>query len=171
MKNNLVNNLKVIYKLIYMNIEEVAKFEPKIENGKLIVYVTVLGIEITDLRILRFLTKLENLLNELANDKIKEFFFVFNIDEMIIPTKFTMLENFANMFIKHRKTILDKLNFSVVQSKSNIFKMFFGLFKSHYEPIKPLYLCTNESDVASCIFEPETRSKYPNIINMISQNK
>ena len=154
-----------------MNIEEVAKFEPKIEKGKLIVYVTVMGIEITDLRILSFITKLEQLLHELSNDKIKEFYFVFNIDEMIIPTKFTMLKNFADMFIKHRETILEKLNFSVVQSKSNIFKMFFGLFKRHYVPVKPLYLCKNENDVASCIFEPETRSKYPNIINMISEGK
>ena len=153
-----------------MNITDIAKVEPKIENGKLIIYITCLEEDITDLRLLNFITNFEKLLDELSNESIKEFYFVFNINDLIIPTNFTMLKDFADMFVRHRVTILDKLQFTVVESKSNIFKLFFGLFKKHYVPIKPLYLCMSSEDVKSCIFNPESRSKYPNIINMIEES-
>ena len=55
-----------------MDIEEIAKIEPKIENGKLIIYFTANSVEITDLRVLSFIDKLKPLMNELENEKIKE---------------------------------------------------------------------------------------------------
>ncbi len=150
-----------------MEIEDIAKIEPKIENGKLIIYFTSNPVEITDLRVLRFIDKLKPLMNDLHNDKIKEFFFVFNINDIVIPTNFSMLKVFAQFFKDSEDVIIDKLKFSVVESKSNIFKLFFSLFKKYYVPKKSLYLCKSIEDVNDCIFNIDSRNKYPNILNLI----
>ena len=150
-----------------MDIEEIAKIEPKIENGKLIIYFTANSVEITDLRVLSFIDKLKPLMNELENEKIKEFFFVFNVNDIIIPTNFSMLKVFAQFFKDSEDVIIDKLKFSVVESKSNIFKLFFSLFKKYYVPKKSLYLCTSSEEVNDCIFNIDSRNKYPNILNML----
>lgn len=152
-----------------IEVEDIATLTPEIKNGKLIVTFKALSIELTDLRILHFINKIQKLVNELNNKKIKEFFFVFDIDDLIIPTNFTMLKDFAQFFKDNEDIILDKLTYSVLKSKNNIFKLFFSLFKKYYVPIKPLYLCCNQEEVDDCLFNPEKRSKFPNIINIIKE--
>ena len=153
-----------------IGVEDIATVSPEIKNGKLIVTFKALSIELTDLRILHFINKLQKLINELNNDKIKEFFFVFDIDDLIIPTNFTMLKDFAQFFKDNEEIILDKLTYSVLKSKNNIFKLFFSLFKKYYIPVKPLYLCSNQTEVTECLFDDEKRSKFPNIINIIKES-
>ena len=152
-----------------IEVEDIATLTPEIKNGKLIVTFKALSIELTDLRILHFINKIQKLVNELNNKKIKEFFFVFDIDDLIIPTNFTMLKDFAQFFKDNEDIILDKLTYSVLKSKNNIFKLFFSLFKKYYVPIKPLYLCSNQEEVNECLFNTETRNKFPNIINIIKE--
>lgn len=152
-----------------IEVEDIATLTPEIKNGKLIVTFKALSIELTDLRILHFINKIQKLVNELNNKKIKEFFFVFDIDDLIIPTNFTMLKDFAQFFKDNEDIILDKLTYSVLKSKNNIFKLFFSLFKKYYVPIKPLYLCCNQEEVNECLFNPEIRNKFPNIINIIKE--
>lgn len=150
-----------------IDVEDIANIKADIKHGKLIVTITAEYLPITELRILKFLKKAEQTLQELQSSNISSFTFLFNIDNLIIPSNFTLLKEFADLFRKFETLIMDKLDISVFQCKHNIFTMFFSIFKSYYAPIKPLYLCKTIDEVNDCIHNIENRSKYPNICNML----
>lgn len=150
-----------------MNVDNLVQIEPKIENGKLLIYFHTQNTEVTDLRLFKFLDDTKKLFSDFKNEKIKEFYFIFNIDELNIPTNFNLLKDFAEFFKQYEDLLMNKLVFTVVQCKNNIFKLFFSLFKKYYVPVKPLYLCANEDEVYSCVFDEEKRNSFPNICNLI----
>lgn len=150
-----------------MNIDSLVNIEPKIVNGKLLIYFHTQNIEVTDLRLFKFLDDTKKLFSDLSNQQIKEFYFIFKIDELKIPTNFNLFKDFAVFFNKYEDLLMDKLKFSVIQCKNNIFKLFFSLFKKYYIPVKPLYLCSNVDDTQCCIFDEEKRNSFPNICNLI----
>lgn len=151
-----------------MNIDELVEINANIQNGELIIYFKVKHTEITNLRILQTIETVKNVLNELRNEKISSFYFVFDICSMIIPSNFSLLKEVTDIFESYESLIHEKLVFSIIQSNTNIFKLFFNLFKTYYVPIKPLYLCKSIDEVNECLFEEAKRAKYPNICSLIS---
>jgi hypothetical protein len=150
-----------------MDIENILSIDVCVERQKLLVKIKVAPLEITELRVLHAINQIRNLLDELKNDKVKQFYFVFDVDELKIPANFQMFKNIGKTFVEYEKLILEKLDFSVIQCTNNIFKMFFGLFKKYYIPIKPLYMCSTKEDTWCCIHDVGKRDTYPNICNMI----
>ena len=154
-----------------MNVNSLVKIEPKIENNKLLIYFYAENMDVTNLRLIKFLDDCGKLFSDLYNDQIKEFYFIFNIDDLRIPTNFNLFKDFANFFKNHENLLMKKLKFTIVQCKNNIFKLFFSLFKQYYSPVKPLYLCCNLEETKDCIFTEETRNKYPNICNLLEKGE
>lgn len=151
------------------NIETFVTITPKIEHKKLIVYIVANNNEITELRIFKVIEELKSLFQQIKqNDKVNEFYLVFDITQFKIPTNFRMFTSVSDLLLESKSLIVDKLKFSVIQSENNIFKMFFSLFKKYYEPIKPLYLCRTENDTKECIHSVDSRSNFPNICNILS---
>ena len=62
---------------------------------------------------------------------------------------------------------MTKLNYSVVQCKSNIFKLFFSLFKQYYTPVKELYLVKTFDDAQKAIHDDEFRETLPKITTLL----
>ena len=153
-----------------MNVDNLVKFSPKIENNKLIIFFDAEYKDVTNLRLIKFLDELDKLFSDFYNDKIEDFYFVFNIDNLNIRTNFSLFKDFANFFKGHEELLLKKLKFTVIQCKNNIFKLFFSLFKQYYIPVKPLYLCSNFEEVQECLFNKEKRDKFPNICNLLEKN-
>ena len=153
-----------------MNVDNLVKIIPKIENNKLLIYFHAENIDVTDLRLVKFLDDCSKLFSDLYNDQIKEFYFIFNIDDLKIPTNFSLFKDFADFFISHEDLLMEKLKFTIVQCKNNIFKLFFSLFKKYYVPVKPLYLCSNVEETHECVSNEESRHKFPNICNLLEKN-
>ena len=151
-----------------MNIDKLVEIKPQIINNLLVINVTCNPIEFTDLRLLSLLSELEKLASDLNNERIKKFCFVFNVSEIKIPTNFNLIKDFADFFQRHENLIMTKLDCSVIESTSNIFTMFFSLFKKYYKPLKPLFLVKTRDEVMDCLFNDENRKKYSNICNLIN---
>ena len=151
-----------------MNIDKLVEIKPQIINNLLVINVTCNPIEFTDLRLLNLLSELEKLASDLNNERIKKFCFVFNVSEIKIPTNFNLIKDFADFFQRHENLIMTKLDCSVIESTSNIFTMFFSLFKKYYKPLKPLFLVKTRDEVMDCLFNDENRKKYSNICNLIN---
>ena len=138
-----------------MEIEKIATINPEIRNKKLIINFEATGVAITDIRLMDFLNDSKKLANDLKNEQIKEFYFVFNIDNLQIPSNFNLFKQYASFLEEHKDLLMGKLVYSVLQCKNNIFKMFFNLFKAYYVPVKALYLCKNSEEVQRC-FDDES---------------
>lgn len=151
-----------------MSIESFIDFEAKISKKKLIYTFTSNGNSITDLRVVAFIQKLTEILESLENEQIKEVYFVFDIDKLEIPSNFAFLQDFADSFKNKTELIKKKLMFTIVINKSNIFNLFFSLFKKYYHPIKPLYLCKDMKEMEVCLHENEKRDSFPNILSLIN---
>ena len=150
-----------------MKVDNLVQIKPKIVNNTLLIYFHTQNMEITDLRLFKFLDDVKKLFSDLSTEKIKEFYFIFNIDELNIPANFNLFKDFADFFTQYQDLLMNKLVFTVIQCRNNIFKLFFSLFKKYYVPVKPLYLCSNIEETDLCIFDLEKRNRFPNICNLI----
>ena len=154
-----------------MNIETFVSIKPTIQNGKLIIIFEGNDNDITELRVLKVADEIHKLLEELKSDKIKEFYFLFQVDNIKIPTNFSYIEEIALSLFKYKDLIIQKLNFSVVQCKNNIFRMFFSLFKKYYTPIKELYLAKSYEDALKGLHDDTFRSNLPNLSTEMKKNE
>ena len=154
-----------------MNIETFVSIKPTIQNGKLIIIFESNDNIITELRVLKVADEIHKLLEELKSDKIKEFYFLFQVDNIKIPTNFSYIEEIALSLFKYKDLIIQKLNFSVVQCKNNIFRMFFSLFKKYYTPIKELYLAKSYEDALKGLHDDTFRSSLPNLSTEMNKNE
>ena len=150
-----------------MNIEKIASITPEIKNKKLIITFSATGVPITDIRLMDFLNDSKKLAKDLDNTQINEFYFIFNIDKLKIPSNFNLFKQYASFLEEHKDLLMNKLVYSVLQCENNIFKMFFNLFKAYYIPVKPLYLCKNEKEVTQCLENESFRNSLPNMEKMV----
>lgn len=150
-----------------MDIDPLFDVNVYIEDKKLIYKFTYKGLEITDLRMLKTIEVMKGALETLKRDDVINGHFVFVVDNITIPTNYSLLKDFAHLFYNYTELITQKVQFTVVQSQSSIFNMFFSLFKQFYKPVKPLYLTTNDKETEDCIKDPEYRKTLPNVSNMV----
>lgn len=154
-----------------MSIQSFIDFEPMIDRKKLIYRFTANGQPMTELRLVAFNQKLDTIIKTLYDDKIKKVYFVFNIEKLLIPSNFTLLADFATVFRGHHHVLKEKLMFTIVQNSTNVFLLFFRVFKQYYNPVKSLYLCLNDDQVFTCLHDEESRHSFPNILSLIEQEK
>ena len=154
-----------------MDIEDFLIFDAKIEKKKLIFSFTANGNEITELRMLHFINKMEKTVIELNKDEIKKVYFLFDIQELCVPTNYSVLKNFAEMMKNHEEVLTQKLEFTIIYTKNNVFRLFFNFFRKYYDPVKPLYLCKTDEEVYDCFHDEEKRKQFPNIITLIENSE
>ncbi len=153
-----------------MSIQSFIDFEAVIEQKKLIYRFTANGEAMTELRLVAFIQKLDQIINTLYDNKIKNVYFVFDIENLRIPSNFTLLSDFAKVFRNHEKVLTEKLMFTIIQNSTNVFLLFFRIFKKYYNPVKSLYLCLDAHQVNTCLHDEEKRNSFPNIISMIEED-
>ena len=152
------------------SIDDIFNVTTYIENKKLIMKFEGKDIVLTELKVMKFMKKMESVLEGLYDDRIKSFYFIFAIDGFQIPLNMGYFKDFSDMLMKHGKVIFEKLDFTIIQNDSNIFQMFFNLFKHYYQPVNSLYLCKNKEECQDCLHNEESRGKYPNILSMIKKD-
>lgn len=153
-----------------MDIESFIEFKPYIERNKLIFLFTSNEIEITELRMLNFMKKIENAIKNIHHESIQKVYFIFDIEQLKIPTNFSFVKDFAKMMKSHESILSQKLEFTIVQTSNNIFRLFFNIFQKYYIPLKPLYLCKTNQESFSCLHEESERCNFPNILNMLKKS-
>lgn len=153
-----------------MSIQSFIDFEAVIEQKKLIYRFTANGEAMTELRLVAFIQKLDQIINTLYDNKIKNVYFVFDIENLRIPSNFTLLSDFAKVFRNHEKVLTEKLMFTIIQNSTNVFLLFFRVFKKYYNPVKSLYLCLDSEQVNACLHDKEKRESFPNIISLIEED-
>lgn len=151
------------------NIEKLFKIDTSVNNNVLYIYFNAIGSEYTELRMLDFINSYKKILEELDDERIKKICFIFNLTKMKIPTNFILVEEFAAIFDSKMELIKKKVIYSIIVTDSNLFFLFFSLFKQFYKPFKPLYLCKNDNELQDIIENPENRNKYRNILNDIKK--
>lgn len=154
-----------------MSIQSFIDFEPIIDRKKLIYRFTANGQPMTELRLVAFTQKIDTIIKTLYDEKIKKVYFIFNIEKLLIPSNFTLLSDFALVFHNHHTVLKQKLEFTIVQNSTNVFLLFFRVFKQYYNPVKSLYLCLNDDQVFTCLHEEESRHSFPNIISLIEKEE
>lgn len=150
-----------------MDIETFVTIIPTIQDGKLVVLFEGNNTPITELRALKVADEIHKLLTELSSPKVTEFYFLFQVDSIEIPANYTYVEEIAKSLYKYEDLILQKLKFSVVQCNSNIFKIFFSLFKRYYTPVKELYLVKSYENAQKAIHDDKFREKLPKISTLL----
>lgn len=153
--------------LYNMEIETFVTIKPTIQDGKLVVVFEGNNTPITELRVLKVADEIHKLLSELSSPKIQDFYFLFQVDSIEIPSNYMYIKEIAKSLYQYEDLIMNKLNYSVVQCKSNIFKMFFSLFKKYYTPVKELYLVKTEENAQKAIHNDKFRETLPKITTLL----
>lgn len=123
--------------------------------------------EITDLRMLKFVKNTEKAINALKNDKIKNVNLIFVLKDIIMPTNFSVLKDFIEIFDTNSEIMINKVGFTIIENENNLFKIFINIFKQYYKPYKSLYLCKTREETELCLNDEESRSKFPNITKLL----
>ena len=124
------------------SIEDACKIETKIVDSLVIINMKLKDIEITDLRMMKFINYFKLLMDDLNDDRIQSFAFVFDICVIkILPTQY--IKQITETLQKHKSILLKKLKYSCVVSNPIIIAPFKLILKQFYVPMRPLFLCTS----------------------------
>tara|TARA_A100001011_G_scaffold400242_1_gene513471 strand:+ start:7158 stop:7616 length:459 start_codon:yes stop_codon:yes gene_type:complete len=151
-----------------MEIENLFILDTKITQNMVVFKFTYTEKPITELRMLKTIEMLKNVLNSFHRNEIKNICFVFVVNSIQMPSNMKLFKDFAETFHSYSDVINKKLNFTIIQSNNKIFKVFFSLFKVYYEPIKPLYMSESDEVTKKCLESKTERSKteiFSKIIN------
>lgn len=150
-----------------MEIENLFELETKIVDNIVVFNFVYTEKPITELRMLKTIEMMKSVLESFHKKEIKHVSFVFVINKLKLPTNMSLIKDFASTFHSYGDIINEKLDFTIIQSHSSIFKLFFSLFKMYYEPIKPLYLCESDESTENCLKNKNERSKVANFSDML----
>ena len=135
----------------------------RIEKKKMIYEMVLKDVDYTELKMFATYEKLNEIIESLYHKNVKNVYFIFVFDKVKVPSNFIVFKEISKIFLKHKPILIDKLDFTIIQTHSNIFELFFSVFKKYYKPLKPLYLCKTNDQVRKCIFDEEFRSTLHNI--------
>ena len=102
---------------------------------------------------------MKDIMQQVSENNTKEVVFLFDVDKIILPYNYEIMKSYAQVFKDHKTFIENNLGFTIIKCKSNIFRMYFKLFKQFYTPIKPLYLCETMEHAIECIYNEEKRNE------------
>jgi hypothetical protein len=150
-----------------MEIDDLFILHTKIVQNRVVFKFVYSEIPITELRMLQASDMMKNVLESCHKKEITNICFVFVINSVEMPINMKLIKNFATSFQSYYDIINKKLDFTIIQSNNNIFRLCFSLFKMYYEPIKPLYMCENDESTQKCLLSKSERSKVANLSDMI----
>lgn len=142
-----------------MSIEPFFDTKIYIEKGTLICSFISNGKELTELRGMLFIQEMTALMQKINTINTNRVVFLFDVDKIVLPYNYKLIKSYAQVFKDHKSVIENKLGFTIIKSESNIFRIFFKLFKQFYTPIKPLYLCDTLEKSLECIHDEEELKK------------
>ena len=167
-KNMKINNLNINLVINYMDtIEDLFNIIIKKNKGDYYIEFIYNSIDITDLRMIKFVKKTKELINILKKDEVKNIYFIFILNNLIIPANFSVLKDFIQIFHDNIDLMIKKVKFTIIQNETNLFKIFISIFKQYYKPYKPLYLCKNDEEREMCLTDESSRQKLPNITKLL----
>jgi len=143
-------------------IENLFNLETEIVKQRVVFKFVYTEIPITKLRMFKTIEMVKEVLETFHKTEIHHVSFVFVINQFEIPANIGLIKDFASTFHPYTEIIIKKLDFTIIQSNSNMFKIFFSLFRMYYEPIKPLYLCESDESTKKCLESKNERSKVSN---------
>jgi hypothetical protein len=145
-----------------MEIENLFNLETKILDNRVVFKFVYTEKPITELRMLKTIDLLKKVLDSFYKEEVKNVCLIFVIETIKMPTNMKLIKDFATTFHKYAQVIDEKLDFTIIQSNNNIFKLFFSLLKLYYEPIKPLYMSINNDTTQKCLMNDSERKKIAN---------
>jgi len=169
-KENYSINL-ILQEVLIMEIENLFALETKIINNRVVFKFTFTESEITELRMVKTIEMLKKVLDSFHRDEIKHICFVFVINSIRMPSNMKLIKDFASTFHSYSEVINEKLDFTIIQSSNNIFKMFFSLFRMYYDPIKPLYMSKDDATTEKCLDSKDERNNVANFVDMVNNMK
>ena len=144
-----------------MSIESFFDYENLQKDDILICKFVANGKTITHLRTISFLEKMRETMLLFRQEKVSRCCLYFHVGKMKMPTNFNLLKEYSEIFKQNKDILEEKLQFTIIQSSNNVFRMFFKLFKQFYTPIKPMYLCKNDEQTENCLNHSDSRSNLP----------
>lgn len=167
-KNMKINNLNINLLINNMDtIEDLFDIKIKKNTGDYYIEFIYKSIDITDLRMIKFVKKTKEVINLLKKDEVKNVYFIFILNNLIIPANFNVLKDFIQIFHDNIDLMINKVKFTIIQNETNLFKIFINIFKQYYKPYKPLFLCKNDEERQMCLTDEKYREKLPNITNLL----
>ena len=149
------------------SLQNLFEIETKIENKILCFFFKSQKVSVTELRITKFIHDMKQVIETIYSNQIKNVCFIFDLNQLNLPSNFIQIKDFSDMLRYHEKILTEKLMFTIIQNKNNVFRIFFNLFKKYYNPVKPLYLCKNDEETNVCLNDDNKRSTFPNIQSLI----
>lgn len=149
------------------SLKNIFKIETKIENKKLCFFFNSQKVDVTELRITKFIHDMKQVVNTMYSKQIKKVCFIFDLNQLHIPSNLIQIKEFSDMLKSYEALLTEKLQFTIIINKNNLFYIFFNLFKKYYNPVKPLYLCKTEEEAIICLQDENKRSEFPNIQTII----
>ena len=150
-----------------MEIENLLNLNTIVKDNAVIYKFTYTNIDITDLRMLKTIQGVKQVLDSFYDKNIKRVYFIFAATEVSVPANFNLFKDFIKCFYSYGEILKKKLEFTIVQSNNSLFNIFFKLFEQHYTPVRPMYLCSNENETKKCLKDKKFRDKLPNISKMV----
>lgn len=149
------------------SLQNLFEIETKIENKMLCFSFKSQKVSVTELRITKFIHDMKQVIETIYSKQINNVCFIFDLNQLNLPSNFIQIKDFSDMLRYHEKILTEKLMFTIIQNKNNVFRIFFNLFKKYYNPVKPLYLCKNDEETNVCLNDDNKRSTFPNIQSLI----
>lgn len=149
------------------SLQNLFEIETKIENKILCFFFKSQKVSVTELRLTKFIHDVKQVIETIYSNQIKNVCFIFDLNQLNLPSNFIQIKDFSDMLKSHEKILTEKLMFTIIQNKNNVFRIFFNLFKKYYNPVKPLYLCKNDEETNVCLNDDNKRSTFPNIQSLI----
>lgn len=163
-----INKFKYLLLVNLMDaIEDLFNIKIKKNNESYYIEFHYNRLEITNLRMLKFVEKTKQVINLLKKDEVKKIYFIFILNNIIIPANFNVLKDFIQIFHDNIDLMIEKVQFTIIQNETNLFKIFIEIFKKFYQPYKPLYLCKNDEETKLCLTDENVRKKMPNITKLL----
>lgn len=152
-----------------MDIESLLNIDTMVLKNRFVLKFIYNGKPITELRMLKTNDLMKTALETLYKNEIKNVCFVFIVDSLEMPTNIKLFKDFASTFHSHVDIIQQKLDFTIIQSNSGVFKLFFSILKMYYQPIKPLYISESSESTKKCLMSRSERSKTTNFSDEVKK--
>lgn len=149
------------------SLQNLFEIETNIENKMLCFFFRSQKVSVTELRLTKFIHDMKQVIETIYSNQIKNVCFIFDLNQLNLPSNFIQIKDFSDMLKSHEKILTEKLMFTIIQNKNNVFRIFFNLFKKYYYPVKPLYLCKDDEETCICLNDESKRSKFPNIQTLL----
>lgn len=141
------------------NIENFIEIKTSVEKKLVLIDLKLLDADITKLRALKMADQMKKLFSDLHDDRIKTFVMSFDLSNLQIVQK-EYIEDVIKLFKESRPLFDAKLKCSCIIMNSIIAIPMKLILSKFYEPIKPLFICSDEDECRKYIFMDESTKEF-----------